>query len=51
MLLTTTHDIIDSFEFQKQMNPRITKPVGHIALSFLPEDKDKLTDKMMTKIA
>ena len=51
VLLTSTHDIIDSFEFQRQMNPRISKPVGHIALSFLPEDKDKLTDEMMTKIA
>lgn len=51
VLLTTTQDIIDSFEFQRQMNPRISKPVGHIALSFLPEDKDKLTDEVMTKIA
>ena len=51
VLLTTTQDIIDSFEFQRQLNPRISKPVGHIALSFLPEDKDKLTDEMMTKIA
>ena len=51
VLLTTTQDIIDSFEFQRQMNPRISKPVGHIALSYLPEDKDKLTDEMMTKIA
>jgi len=51
VLLTTTQDIIDSFEYQRQMNPRISKPVGHIALSFLPEDKDKLTDEMMTKIA
>ena len=51
VLLTTTQDIIDSFEFQRQMNPRISKPVGHIALSFLPEDKDKLTDEMMAKIA
>ena len=51
VLLTTTQDIIDSFEFQRQMNPRISKPVGHIALSFLPEDKDILTDEMMTKIA
>ena len=51
VLLTTTQDIIDSFEFQRQMNPRISKPVGHIALSFLPEDKDKLTDGTMTKIA
>ena len=51
VLLATTQDIIDSFEFQRQMNPRISKPVGHIALSFLPEDKDKLSDEMMTKIA
>ena len=51
VLLTTTQDIIDSFEFQRQMNPKISKPVGHIALSFLPEDKDKLTDEMMVKIA
>ena len=51
VLLTTTQDIIDSFEFQRQMNPRISKPVGHIALSFLSEDRDILTDEMMTKIA
>lgn len=51
VLLTTTQDIIDSFEFQRQMNTRISKPVGHIALSFLPEDKDKLTSETMTKIA
>ena len=51
VLLTMTQDIIDSFEFQRLMNPRISKPVGHIALSFLPEDKDKLTDEMMAKIA
>ena len=51
VLLTSTQDIIDSFEFQRQMNPRISKPVGHIALSFLPEDKDKLTDEIMSKIA
>ena len=51
VLLTSTQDIIDSFEFQRQMNPRISKPVGHIALNFLPEDKDTLTDEMMTKIA
>jgi hypothetical protein len=51
VLLTTTQDIIDSFEFQRKMNPRVSMPVGHIALSFLPEDKDKLTDEMMIRIA
>ena len=50
VLLTSTQDIIDSFEFQRQLNPRISKPVGHIALSFLPKDKDRLTDEMMTRI-
>ena len=28
VLLTTIQDIIDSFEFQRQMNPRISKPVS-----------------------
>ena len=51
VLLMSTQDIIDSFEFQRQLNPRISKPVGHIALSFLPKDKDKLTDEMMARIA
>ena len=27
VLLTTTQDIIDSFEYQRQLNPRISKPV------------------------
>ena len=51
VLLGSVDSITESFEYQRQMNPRISKPVGHIALSFLPEDKDKLTDGMMTKIA
>ena len=40
-----------SFELQRQLNPRIKKPVGHIALSFKPEDKPSLTDEFMAKIA
>ena len=51
VLLTSTQDIIDSFEFQRGLNPRYSKSVGHIALSFKPEDKEKLTDGMMAKIA
>lgn len=51
VLLTMTQDIIDSFEFQRHMNSRISKPVGHISMSFLSEDKDKLTNEMMTNIA
>ena len=51
VLLGSVDSITESFEYQRQMNMRIPKPVGHIALSFKPDDKDKLTDKMMTKIA
>ena len=51
VLLGSVGNIADSFEFQRGLNPRCSKPVGHIALSFKPEDKDKLTDGMMTKIA
>ena len=51
VLLGSVSEIADSFEYQRQLNPRCSKPVGHIALSFKPEDKDKLTDEVMAKIA
>ena len=51
VLLGSVSEIADSFEYQRALNPRCSKPVGHIALSFKPEDKDRLTDEMMTKIA
>ena len=51
VLLGSVGNIADSFDYQRGLNPRCSKPVGHIALSFKPEDKDKLTDGMMTKIA
>ena len=51
VLLGTNAEITQSFELQRQLNPRIKKPVGHIALSFKPEDKPCLTDEFMAKIA
>ena len=51
VLLGTNAEITQSFELQRQLNPRIKKPVGHIALSFKPEDKPSLTDEFMAKIA
>ena len=51
VLLGTNAEITQSFELQRQLNPRIKKPVGHIALSFKPEDKPRLTDESMAKIA
>ena len=51
VLLGTNAEITQSFELQRHLNPRIKKPVGHIALSFKPEDKLRLTDEFMAKIA
>lgn len=51
VLLGTNAEMAQSFELQRQLNPRIKKPVGHIALSFKPEDKPRLTDDFMAKIA
>ena len=36
VLLGTNAEMTQSFELQRQLNPRIKKPVGHIALSFNP---------------
>ena len=43
--------IAGSFEAQVRMNPRVTKPVGHIALAFSKEDEHRLTDRAMAGIA
>ena len=40
-----------SFEAQARMNPKVTKPVGHIALAFSKEDEHRLTDRAMAGIA
>ena len=43
--------IAGSFEAQAGMNPRVTKPVGHIALAFSKQDEHRLTDRAMAGIA
>ena len=43
--------IAGSFEAQARMNPRVTKPVGHIALAFSKKDEHRLTDRAMAEIA
>ena len=43
--------IAGSFEAQVRMNPRVTKPVGHIALALSKEDEHRLTDRAMAGIA
>lgn len=39
-----------SFEAQSKMNPKVTKPVGHISLAFHKEDEHRLTDRAMAGI-
>lgn len=51
VLLGTNAEMAQSFELQRLLNSKIKKPVGHIALSFKPEDKPRLTDEFMAKIA
>lgn len=40
-----------SFNIQSQMNGKVAKPVGHIALSFSKEDEPRLTNRVMAGIA
>jgi len=38
------------FDIQSQLNPRVSKPVGHIAISFKPEDKPRLANEFMVQV-
>ena len=51
VLLGTNKEMIDSFNCQCLLNPKIKQSLGHIALSFKPEDAPLLTDEFMAKIA
>ena len=51
VLLGTNKEMIDSFNCQCLLNPKIKQPLGHIAISFKPEDAPRLTDEFMAKIA
>lgn len=49
--LKSPDTIIQSFVSQIELNPQLNKPVGHISLDFSTQDKDKLTNEFMVKIA
>ena len=51
VLLGTNREMIESFNCQCLLNPKIKQPLGHIALSFKSEDAPRLTDEFMAKIA
>lgn len=49
---TQDNDLISlSFQYQAQLNHKVEKPVGHIALGFSAQDKEVLSDELMVKIA
>ena len=43
--------IVQSFIDQTELNPQVSKVVGHISLSFLAQDSPKLSNEWMTKVA
>lgn len=43
--------IAQSFEAQRELNSRVSKPVGHISLDFSAQDRDKLSNEVMGHIA
>ena len=51
VLLGTVEETARSFRWQCLLNPDVAKPVGHIALSFKPEDAPRLTDAFMARLA
>lgn len=43
--------IVDSFDIGASLNKRISKPIGHIAVSFDRADLPRLTDEFMVQLA
>ncbi len=51
VLLGNANNIIQSFNTQRLMKPNIKHPVGHISLSYSPDDEERLTNTAMIKLA
>jgi hypothetical protein len=49
--LKDVSSVIESFVTQAGMNERVSKPVGHISLDFSAQDREKLSNPLMVKIA
>lgn len=49
--LKSLDSITRSFEAQARLNPRVARSVGHISLDFSAQDRDKLDNATMVKIA
>jgi len=51
VLAISKQDIIRSFAMQRFGRKEVKQPVGHIPLSFAPEDKARMTDDFMVQLA
>ena len=51
VLADNTKNIIHSFAIQRSGRKEIKQPVGHIPISFSPEDKDRMTNEFMVQLA
>lgn len=47
----STQSIIRSFAMQRSGRKEIVQPMGHIPISFAPEDKHRMTDDFMVQLA
>ena len=51
IMLEDSQAIVESFNIQSELNPRLSKPVGHISLNFSVQDVDRLTNQLIVQIA
>lgn len=51
VLEVDTKSIINSFYMQSLLNPNLSKCVEHIPLAFSPNDKERMTDHFMVRLA
>ena len=51
VLTDSIQAITDCFQTQRMMKPNIRQPVGHISLSYAPEDAPRMTDEMLVSLA
>ena len=49
--LTSRQALIGSFEFQRRARPDVERVVGHISLSFHPDDAPRMSDQLMLDLA
>ena len=51
LFMENKETIAMSFNIQSQINGKVAKPVGHIALCFSKEDEPRLTNRVMAGIS